>query len=268
MKTEIINSIKQLLVFCLLLAVVTGCATKQSARHDEGLSIIQAKKPVSKFVKKDVTYPIDAYDPWECFNRDMYMFNYYFDKYVFLPIVGAYEWITPDYVEDRISGIFNNLGELSNLTNNLLQIKGRGTAITTGRIVVNSTVGLAGMYDPASKWGMPEHNEDFGQTLGHYGVGTGPYLVLPVLGPSTLRDTTGLAVDSTARIVFWNWVWDEAFDNVSSSNESKIRIGIDIMEAIDARHQIPFRYYQSGSPFEYDFVRKLYLKKRKLDVAK
>ena len=269
MKRERITSIRYILVLCLLLALVSGCATKQGARYDEGATVVQAKKPVSEFVKDDITYPIDAYDPWECFNRDMYTFNYYFDKYFFLPIVGAYEWILPDYVEDRISGIFNNLGELSNLGNNLLQLKGKGTAITTGRILVNSTVGLVGMYDPAKKWGMPEHDEDFGQTLGHYGVGAGPYLVLPVLGPSSLRDTTGLAVDTTARIFFWDWMWrDGPFENVSTSNESKIRWGMNAVEVIDARHQIPFRYYQSGSPFEYDFVRKLYLEKRKLDVAK
>lgn len=268
MKTEKITLITYILTLGLLLAFVSGCATKQNARHDEGLSIIQAQKPVSQFVKEDVTYPIDAYDPWECFNRDVYTFNYYFDKYLFLPIVGAYEWITPDYVEDRISGIFDNLGELSNLTNNLLQLKGKGTAVTTGRIVVNSTVGLAGMYDPATKWGMPEHEEDFGQTLGRYGVGAGPYLVLPVMGPSSLRDASGLAVDMAVQSVFWDWMWDEAFDNVSGSNESKIRIAIYIMEAVDTRHQTPFRYYQSGSPFEYDFIRMLYLEKRKLDIAK
>ena len=262
MKTEKITLIKYILTLGLLLAFVSGCATKQNARHDEGLSIIQAQKPVSKFIKADTIYPIDAYDPWECFNRDIYTFNYYFDKYLFLPIVGAYEWITPDYVEDRISGIFNNLGELSNLTNNLLQLKGKGTAITTGRIVVNSTVGLAGMYDPATKWGMPEHDEDFGQTLGRYGVGAGPYLVLPVMGPSSLRDASGLAVDTAVRSAVLDW----AFDDVN--NKSKWRAGIDIFEAIDARHSTPFRYYQSGSPFEYDFVRMLYLEKRKLDIAK
>ena len=262
MKTKKTTSIKYILTLGLLLALVSGCATNQGARHDDGVSIIQAQKPVSKFVKEDTIYPIDAYDPWECFNRDIYMFNYYFDKYLFLPIVGAYEWITPDYVEDRISGIFNNLGELSNLTNNLLQLKGKGTAITTGRIVVNSTVGLAGMYDPAAKWGMPEHDEDFGQTLGHYGVGAGPYLVLPVMGPSTLRDASGLVVDRAVRSTFL----DLAFDDVN--NKSKWRAAIDIFEAIDSRHQTSFRYYQSGSPFEYDFIRKLYLEKRKLNIAR
>ncbi len=247
MKTKKTTSIIYLLTLCLILALVSGCASKQGSRHDEGLKIIQAKKPVSEFVNKDIIYAVDAYDPWECFNRDMYMFNYYFDKYVFLPIVSAYEFILPDYVEDRISGIFNNLGELSNLTNNILQLKGKSTAITAGRIVVNSTVGLAGMYDPASKWGMPEHDEDFGQTLGHYGVGAGPYLVLPVMGPSTLRDTSGLVVDTAARTAMWNWAWDDVFDNVSGSNESKIRLAVDATEAIDARHNISFRYYQSGS---------------------
>ncbi len=190
------------------------------------------------------------------------MFNYYFDKYAFLPVVGAYEWILPDYLEERISSFFNNFGELRNFTNNLLQLKGQAAAITTGRFVVNSTVGLAGLYDPATSWGMPESKEDFGQTLGHYGVGAGPYLVLPVLGPSTLRDGTGLAVDMTVRVMVWNWVWKDV------SNEATIRWAFDITEAIDARHQIPFRYYQSGSPFEYDIIRMLYLEKRKLDIAK
>ena len=267
-KTIATTSFKYILVLCLLLAITSGCASKQGARHDEGVSIIQAQKPVSQFVKKDTIYPIDAYDPWECFNRDMYTFNYYFDKYIFLPVVAAYEFITPDYVEDRISGIFDNLGELSNLTNNILQLKGKGTAVTTGRIVVNSTVGLAGMYDPATKWGMPEHDEDFGQTMGHYGVGAGPYLVLPVVGPSTLRDTSGLVVDTAVRTAAWNWAWDDPFENVSGSNESKIRFAINAMEAIDTRHNTSFRYFQSGSPFEYDLIRKLYLEKRKLEIAK
>ncbi|MCD6269297.1 MAG: VacJ family lipoprotein [Deltaproteobacteria bacterium] len=269
MKIEKSSSSRYILGLCLLLLLVSGCATRPAARYDEGTTIFQARKPVSEFVKKDIIHPIDAYDPWECFNREMYKFNYYFDRYLFLPIVGVYEWILPNYVQDRLSGIFNNIEELSNLTNNLLQLKGKGTAITTGRIIVNTTVGLAGMYDPAKKWGMPEYDEDFGQTLGYYGVGPGPYLVLPVLGPSSLRDTTGLAVDATVRYLFWDWLWDDGpFENVSGGNESKIRWSLATIEAIAARHQIDFRYYQSGSPFEYDFVRKIYLEKRKIDVAK
>ena len=262
MKIQKINSIKNILMLGLLLALLSGCAAKQVARHEEGSTIIPAKKPVSEFVRSDIVYALDAYDPWEGFNRNIYVFNYYFDKYVFLPVVGAYEWIMPDYVEDRISGIFKNFGELGNFTNNLLQLKGKATTITTGRFVVNSTVGLVGMYDPATKWGMPRHKEDFGQTLGHYGVGAGPFLVLPVIGPSTLRDTTGLVVDTAVRSV----VLDCALNDVH--NKSKVRLGINVFEVIDTRHRIAFRYYQSGSPFEYDLIRMLYLEKRKMDIAK
>jgi len=113
-------------VLFLILTLASGCAGKQNLRYDEGVSIIPARKPASKFVDKDAIYPIDTYDPWECFNRDMYVFNYYFDKYLFLPAVATYEWITPDYIEERISKIFDNINELSNLTNNLLQLKASG----------------------------------------------------------------------------------------------------------------------------------------------
>ncbi len=262
MKTQKINSMRNVLVLGLLLAFLSGCGPRMAASQGEGLAIFPAKKPVSKFVRSDIVYPIDAYDPWEGFNRNMYVFNYHFDKYVFLPVVGAYEWIMPDYIEDRISGIFKNLGELKNLANNLLQLKGKEIAITTGRIVVNSTVGLVGMYDPSTKWGMPRQNEDFGQTLGHYGVGAGPYLVLPVFGPSTLRDTSGLVVDTAVRTVLLN----SALDDVD--NKSTVRTAIDVTEAVDARHRTAFRYYQSGSPFEYDLIRMLYLEKRNMDIAK
>ena len=262
MKIQKMNSMRNILVLGLLLALLSGCGAKRAAHQEEGLAISPAKKPVSEFVRSDIVYPIDAYDPWEGFNRNMYVFNYYFDKYVFLPVVGAYEWVLPDYVEDRISGIFKNFGELGNFTNNLLQLKGKATAITTGRFLVNSTVGLVGMYDPATKWGMPRHKEDFGQTLGHYGVGAGPFLVLPVMGPSTLRDTTGLVVDTAVRTAVLDWALDDV------DNKSKVRLGIDVLESIDARHLIGFRYYQSGSPFEYEFIRMLYLEKKKMDIAK
>jgi len=263
MKREKIRSTKSILLFALLVFIIlsTGCATNQSAQKN-GATIIAATKPVAKYVRSDIDYPIDAYDPWECFNRRMYIFNYYFDKYLFLPVVGAYEWVMPDYLEDRISGVFKNLGELRNFTNNLLQLKGKGTMITTGRVLVNSTIGLAGMYDPANTWNLPVQKEDFGQTLGHYGVGAGPFLVLPIFGPSTLRDTTGLVFDTAVHTAVMNW----ALDDVNNKNE--IKLGINLLGAIDERHRTPFRYYQSGSPFEYEYLRKLYLEKRIMDIAK
>lgn len=255
MKIEKTNIVK-MMILALLLVFLTSCAAKQKE------VVIPAERPVSEYVDEDREYMIDRYDPWEGFNRNMYNFNYHFDKYVLLPVVGGYEFIMPDYFEDRISGIFKNFGELRNFMNNLLQFKLTRTAITTGRFLVNSTVGLAGMYDPATKMGMLEQKEDFGQTLGHYGMGPGPYLVMPILGPSSLRDTTGFAVDSVVRSLVLDWALDDVGD------KSKVILAINILNAIDTRHNVDFRYHQSGSPFEYDLLRMLYLEKRKMDVAR
>ena len=261
MKLQNSNKVmRTFIVTGLLFLFLNGCGAGMAARQGE--EIVPATKPMSEYVRSDIVYPVDAYDPWEGFNRSMYVLNYHIDKYVFLPIVGAYAWIMPDYLEDRISGIFKNLGELKNLTNSLLQFKGKAAATTTGRIVANSTIGLVGMYDPASMWGLIRQNEDFGQTLGHYGIGAGPYLVLPVLGPSTLRDTTGFVGDTVVRSLFLDWLLDDV------DNKSNVRTAIDVVDAIDTRHRTAFRYYQSGSPFEYDLIRMLYLEKRKLDIAR
>ena len=254
MKIEKTNIVK-MMILALLLVFLTGCAAKQE-------NVIPAQRPVSEYVDQDKEYMIDAYDPWEGFNRNMYNLNYNLDKYLLLPVVSGYEFIMPDYFEDRISGIFRNFGELKNFMNNLLQFKLKRTAITTGRFLVNTTVGLVGMYDPATKMDMLEQKEDFGQTLGHYGMGPGPYLVMPFLGPSSLRDATGFAVDSVVRSAVLDWALDDVGD------KSKVILAINILSAIDTRHNVDFRYHQTGSPFEYDLLRMLYLEKRKMDVER
>lgn len=210
-------------------------------------------------IKPGVTYPIDIYDPFERLNRRLYNFNYYFDKYVFLPVVNSYEYLLPDYVEERISKFFTNLGEVGNLVNNLLQFKFRASGITLGRLLVNSTTGIAGLWDPATTMGLPLQLEDFGQTLGHHGVGHGPYLVLPILGPSNLRDTGGFAVDAGAYSLLGPPVW---------LDDAKASTSLAAVKAIDQRHRQPFRYHASGSPFEYEMVRYFYTKKRELEIAK
>jgi phospholipid-binding lipoprotein MlaA len=215
--------------------------------------------PAEREIKPGVKYPIDIYDPLERVNRRLYNFNYYFDKYVFLPVVNGYEYLLPDYVEERISKFFTNLGEVGNLVNNLLQFKFRASGITLGRLLVNSTTGIAGFWDPATAMGLPLQYEDFGQTLGHHGVGHGPYLVLPILGPSNLRDTGGFAIDSGAYSLFGPPAW---LDDASASNS------LAAVKAIDQRHRQPFRYHASGSPFEYEMVRYFYTKKRELEIAR
>lgn len=264
MKIEKADFIKRVFVLGVLLIFLTGCGAKQASQHAEEEGLAPPEWPVSDYVSNDVEYTMDQYDPWEGFNRRMYVFNYYFDKYVFLPVVDTYAFITPNVVEDRISNFFSNLGELRNFTNNLLQFKVEGTVVTLSRFIINSTVGIAGLWDPATSWGLIEHREDFGQTLGAYTFGPGPYLVLPIFGPSSLRDTTGLVVDSAVKTFAYN----EALDDVDNSDADAIKAGAALLEAIDTRHRIGFRYYQSGSPFEYDLVRLLYLEKRKLEIEK
>jgi phospholipid-binding lipoprotein MlaA len=237
------------------LVLLAGCSSIPEQQTGE----TPAQHPVDDVVRDDVTYPIDVYDPWEGFNRGMYRFNAGFDRYIFLPVVGAYAAVMPDPVEDSVSNFFNNIFELTNLTNNILQLKPEGTLDTAWRIIINTTFGLAGLFDVATEMGIHERDEDFGQTLGHYGAGNGPYIILPVLGPSNLRDTTGIVVDS---LVFTE------IDPLNLDDHSDREIAFHLLNAIDRRHRTGFRYYDTGSPFEYELVRMLYTRKRELDIAR
>ena len=125
-------------------------------------------------------------------------------------------------------------------------------------------IGRGIMVDHATGIGIYEHKEDFGQTLGHYGVGFGPYLVLPILGPSSLRDGAGLAVDTAVRLV----IYDEIDPFEHAKRKDEIELAINLLQAVDKRHQIKFRYYETGSPFEYELIRLLYYEKRELDIVK
>jgi phospholipid-binding lipoprotein MlaA len=209
-------------------------------------------------VKGPGPHLLDVPDPLEGFNRGTYRFNYYFDTYVLRPVVRVYEFVMPDYAEDRVSSAVDNIGEFGNLTNNLLQLKLTDAGITAGRVVVNSTVGVAGLWDPATGWGLERQPEDFGQTLGHYGLGAGPYLVLPFFGPSSVRDATGLAADSATFTFIGPSAW---------VNELSISAAYGATSAVDRRHRIPFGYHESGSPFEYELLRMLYPMRREFEVA-
>lgn len=221
--------------------------------------IIPPRRPAREASKPGLSHVIDVYDPLEPVNRALYRFNATFDEYLFLPVTRAYEFITPDYLEDRISGIFSNVAEVRNLANAILQGRPKTTATVFTRFLINTTVGIGGMWDPATGLGFREHKEDFGQTLGWWGLKPGPYIVLPVFGPSSLRDTTGLAGDSAAHYFYLN----KPTDMDRNLGWGAAYTGLD---AIDTRHNIPFRYYQTGSPFEYDLVRLLYTKMREVDI--
>jgi phospholipid-binding lipoprotein MlaA len=250
---------------CLMLLMVfvflAGCGTAPVRKEPE----IPAKYPVSQYVKPDATYAIDAYDPWEPMNRRIYNFNAIFDNFVFLPVVSGYEFVLPVVVRKGITNFFNNLTEVTNLTNALLQFKFVKAVNTFGRIAINTTVGLGGLIDVATlNDGIEREDEDFGQTLGFYGLGPGPYLVLPILGPSDLRDTTGLVVDS----VVYSMMVGELINltGLGSPEDDILNYSLTAIYAIDKRSNEPFRYYKTGSAFEYDLIRKLYLIKRQFQI--
>jgi phospholipid-binding lipoprotein MlaA len=161
----------QIIAFCLTALLSVGCAT---IPPDAG------KNPA---------------DPWEVYNRHVAEFNDRADEYVFKPLAEGYTKVVPSPVRDCIGNIFRNFGDVRNAINNLLQGKPAEASSDICRVAINTTVGLLGCFDVASKVGLTRNNEDFGQTFGRWGVGPGPYFVLPFLGPSTVRDAVGLVAD-------------------------------------------------------------------------
>jgi phospholipid-binding lipoprotein MlaA len=211
-----------------------------------------------RIVPADVGDPqSEVYDPWSGMNKRIYNFNYHFDRYVFLPAVRGYQWIMPGFAEKGVSNFFNNIRDVLTLANSMLQLKGEKAAQATGRVMVNTTIGIFGLFDVATSMDIPRPVEDFGQTLGHWGVGPGPYLVVPFLGPSSLRDGIGLIPDALLQQA----IYQEAI--ASPQNDY-----IFLLNAVDTRAQVPFRYYETGTAFEYETVRWLFSTKRQLDVEK
>jgi phospholipid-binding lipoprotein MlaA len=201
---------------------------------------------------------MNVYDPWEPWNRRVYHFNYRADEWVMLPVVRGYRYITPSFVRAGVSNFFSNLGDVSNLLNSLLQFKGQRSLQTTGRLLLNTTVGIAGLWDPATRLGLQRQTEDFGQTLGVYGVPAGPYVMLPLLGPSSLRDTGGFVVDFAAR---------QEINFLNTTEVANDHIAYTALQGVNARHVTELRYGQLNSPFEYEKLRYVFTEARKLQVA-
>ncbi len=201
---------------------------------------------------------LNIYDPWESLNRRMYYFNYRLDQFVMLPAVRGYRYVTPRIVRTGVSNFFDNLGEIPTLFNSIAQLKGERAMTTTARLLFNTILGVGGIWDPASRMGLPRYNEDFGQTLGFYGVPHGPYLILPALGPSNLRDTAGQAVDFGV---------ERQVDYFSYAEASGGEFGLTALRLIDIRHTTPLRYGQLNSPFEYEKVRYVYTRARELQIG-
>lgn len=237
----------------LLLALSLGaCSTapqQQAADYPEPVFTAKRLLPPDH---ADVTA---VYDPWEGMNRRIYNFNYHFDQAIFLPVIRGYEAVVPGFARTGVSNFFNNFEDLVTMFNSVLQLQPTKVAQSTGRVLVNSTVGLLGFVDVATKLDIPRPVEDFGQTLGYWGVGQGPFLVIPFMGPSNLRDGVGKLPD----LYVQNIVRDELFSDPAN-------IAYTLLYPLDTRANTPFRYYENGSAFEYQMVRWLYSVKRKLDV--
>jgi phospholipid-binding lipoprotein MlaA len=241
------------IVLTLLALAITGCgSTAKGPIEPPQITLADVAPP-------DGNYPLLVYDPIEPVNRSIYTFNAGFDRYVFLPVVSGYEAVVPAFVRHRISDFFINLTEFRNFTNSVLQLKVEKAGRAVVRFVTNVMFGFGGLYDIAGARGIAQQPEDFGETLGYWGAGPGPYLVIPILGPSNLRDGTGLVVDGLA---FYYTLPAEVTGSIP------YYVANYGLRPIDARSRVAFRYYGTGSPFEYDLVRFFYTEKRKLDIEK
>jgi phospholipid-binding lipoprotein MlaA len=189
-----------------------------------------------------------SYDPLERINRFTYRFNARFDEHVFLPVANGYRRV-PGPVRAGVHNFFRNLGEVTSTVNYGLQWRLGSGARSLGRFVINSTIGIGGLFDVASKLKLSNEQTGFSATLSTWGVPPGPYLVVPLLGPSTLRDGFGFLGDYGI----------EYGINVVNLYRGDKTYALGVVNAIDQRAAIDFRYYGSGSPFEYETIRFLYV---------
>ena len=191
-------------------------------------------------------------DPWEGFNRAMFAFNETLDKYFLKPVAQGYDYITPAPVRTGIGNFFNNIGEIPTVANDLLQGKFKQAGMDSTRFLVNTTVGIAGLMDIGSRIGLDRHDEDFGQTLGYWGMGSGPYLMLPLLGPSTIRDSAGLVPD----------YFISPYNNIE---DDSVRYGLRGLQIVDIRASL-LEAEKLIAGDRYSFFREAYLQRREFLV--
>jgi phospholipid-binding lipoprotein MlaA len=197
----------------------------------------------------------DPRDPWEGMNRATYKFNDGFDRNIFKPVAKGYRKVLPQFARTGIHNFFTNLGYPIVMLNDLLQAQFKAFASDTGRLVLNTTVGIGGLFDPASAAGLDRNDRDFGQTLGVWGVKPGPYLMLPFMGPSDVRDTVGVVGDELTdprNYIFNYWVsW-----------------GLFVVSATDQRNLLLDTADKAleGAFDKYSFLRNAYLQHRDFKV--
>ena len=233
---------KAVMIVVLLIGLTPGCSTLNHQANDAD----QAAHDKATEIR----------DPFEKFNRAMYTFNEKADKYVLKPVARGYRFITPKFFRKVMANFFNNLREPIVLVNNMLQGKFKDGISDTMRLIVNSTFGLLGTIDVATPMGMPKHDEDFGQTLAVWGMGNGPYLVIPLLGPSTFRDASGLVVDVA--------MYPPTYIDETSTRSKVYAVNIIVLreQLLDATDILE----QAGGHDPYVFVREFYRQRRRDQV--
>jgi phospholipid-binding lipoprotein MlaA len=194
----------------------------------------------------------DPRDPFEGLNRGVYRFNEEFDEWLAKPVARTYRSVLHQEIRTRIANFFSNLGDPLIGVNNFLQGKFEDGVNDIARFAFNSTFGLLGIHDVASEWGFEKHNEDFGQTFGHWGAGPGPYLMLPILSSSTLRDGIGLGFDWT-------------FDPLSEVRPINLRNSLVVLRGVNLRADLldASRLLEEAALDKYVFQRDAYLQRRR-----
>ena len=192
-------------------------------------------------------------DPWENLNRKTHNFNMTLDDYVIRPIAETYDFIIPEFVQTGFSNVFDNLGAPVSAANNLIQFKPVGFITETSRFILNSTFGIFGLFDVASRLGIKERNEDFGQSLGHWGFASGPYLVIPFFGPSSARDGFSLAPDYYLR------------PDLDRFEDNKSDLALNGLSVVNLRAGLLSISDLSGND-QYSFYRDAYLQRREYEI--
>ena len=198
-------------------------------------------------------------DPFENINRSIFAFNDGIDKTLIRPIAKGYQTIVPSPVTTGVSNFFSNLGDIVVIANDLLQFKFKQAASDTSRLFINSTIGLVGIIDVASELNLPKHDEDFGQTLGYWGVNSGPYIVLPLWGPSSARDIVGLGADT---------LLDPLFYYAGTQAEAQA-LAPYVVKGVDERANLlgAERILQAAALDKYSYLRDAYLSRREYLVS-
>ena len=234
-------------------AAANAAAFAEAAAAESAGSPAQEQQEAPPVTPDDAP-PMYTYDPWERLNRFTYRFNARFDEAIFLPVADTYRR-APRPIRAGIHNFLGNIAEIDSVINYTLQWRLKYGWRSLTRLAINSTIGIGGLFDVATKLKLPGTPTGFATTLAKWGMQPGPYLVIPFLGPSTLRDGVGFIADYGA----------EYGINVAGLYRGNVSWGLGAVNAVDQRANISFRYYSSGSPFEYETIRFLYVRRRLIE---